>query len=123
MNALILIGLPVILGAGILVVLMLMARIMPPPADRKPQAADATVAATPVPARGPEYIKYQAQRILSYRRGLVVFLGLAILTAVELAIALTTGNLVPIAIIALGKAALILNYFMHVRTVWVEEAH
>ena len=119
MNALILAGLPILMGGAILVGLLLLSRILPSEAKRGP--AEAAVAVAPVPARGPEYVRYAAQRVASYRRGILVFLGLAILTALELFIALNTGNLVPLLLVAMVKAGLILYFFMHITTVWSEE--
>lgn len=48
------------------------------------------------------------------RKGWIVFLLLAVLTAVEFAVSIgLTGPLPYLAIIALAKAALIVVYFMH----------
>lgn len=116
MNTIILLGLPLIVGGGLLITLLILARIMPGTGAAKTEAA-----AVAVPVRGPEYIRLTAQRIASYRRGLVVFVVLGVLTAIELAIALNTGNLVPLFLVALLKAALILQYFMHINSVWSEE--
>jgi cytochrome c oxidase subunit 4 len=119
MNALVLVILPMFVGGAILVGLLLLTRIMPGvPGKAKVQAE-----AISVPARGPEYVRYAAQRIAAYRRGLAVFGGLLVLTIIELVVGLNSGNLVPLFLLALAKAALIVNYFMHIRSVWAEEAH
>ena len=48
------------------------------------------------------------------RTGVVVIVVLAVLTAAEFIVGTATnGSLVPLAIIALIKAALIIQYFMH----------
>ena len=54
-----------------------------------------------------------------FSRGLIVFLILAVLTAVEYAIAKQVDqNIPPLAVIALIKAGLIVWYFMHVVRAW-----
>lgn len=117
MNALIMLGLPIVVAGGLLVTLMVMARIMPgaglakAPADVKVEA----------PARGPEYVQLTAKRTGAYRKGIVVLLGLGVLTVIEFTIAQITGSLVPMFIIGLLKAALIVQYFMHLYMVWTEE--
>ena len=54
------------------------------------------------------------------RRGLRVIAALAILTAVEfwVAVALDTGLFAILAVIAMIKAALIVEYFMHYSQLW-----
>ena len=53
------------------------------------------------------------------RTGWVVFLWLAVLTAVEFIIAVTIDANLPIMIvIALMKAGLIMHYFMHLLRIW-----
>ena len=58
------------------------------------------------------------------RRGLKTIMGLAVLTAAEFAVALTltTGLFVVLLAIAVVKAWLILEYFMHVSRLWNGEA-
>lgn len=59
-----------------------------------------------------------------FRQGIIVFIALAVLTAVELAIALYIENpTVPLLIVALVKAGLIVQYFMHIYRLWREESH
>lgn len=57
------------------------------------------------------------------RVGTQVFLGLTVLTVVEyvVAIAMSTGTLAPLALIAICKAWLIARYFMHVAQLWRHE--
>jgi cytochrome c oxidase subunit 4 len=65
----------------------------------------------------------RARRSAAYRLGLFVLIGLAVLTAIEFFVAVTLHSVVLLFIIALIKAGLILQYFMHVTRVWSEEAH
>ncbi|MCP5093929.1 MAG: hypothetical protein GY943_00090 [Chloroflexi bacterium] len=60
----------------------------------------------------------------AYRQGIYVFLFLAVLTAVEYIIAVSSFNsTVLLFIIALLKAAAIVQFFMHVYRLWREESH
>ncbi|MEA3334751.1 MAG: hypothetical protein U9R25_02505 [Chloroflexota bacterium] len=120
MSLLILICLPFLVAGAILVGLLLMTRIMPGDPSKAKTAAPVV---QPVPARGPEYMALAGERGKTYRRGFIVLLALAALTMLEFAVAIYTGSLVPLFIIALGKAALILQYFMHFSSIWSEEAH
>lgn len=54
---------------------------------------------------------------------LQVFLGLALLTALEYWVSQVSGSAVFLFIIAVLKTALIVNYFMHVYRLWREEEH
>ncbi|MRR32922.1 hypothetical protein EG834_21900 [bacterium] len=51
---------------------------------------------------------------LALRRGVIIFLGLAILTAVEFILAKMSVPSVILWIIALSKAGLVINFFMHI---------
>lgn len=53
------------------------------------------------------------------RRGVIVFVGLAVLTGVEFWVAVggLTAPLPLLAIAAIGKTALIVEYYMHLRSV------
>ncbi len=55
------------------------------------------------------------------RRGLVVLVALAILTAVEFGASNLEAAAIALIIMAMFKAGLILQYFMHVSTLWSEE--
>jgi caa(3)-type oxidase subunit IV len=59
----------------------------------------------------------------AFRRGFAVLVALAVLTAAEYWISVTTGSAVFLLIVALAKAGLILNYFMHMAKLWREEGH
>lgn len=57
------------------------------------------------------------------RRILIVFLVLVVLTGIEFAIAIYLKSAALLFIVALIKAALIVNYFMHVYRLWRPESH
>jgi heme/copper-type cytochrome/quinol oxidase subunit 4 len=60
----------------------------------------------------------------SFRQGIMVFVALAILTVIEVVIAAYLDDpAVPLVIIALVKAGLIVQYFMHIYRLWREESH
>ncbi|GAB4542015.1 MAG: hypothetical protein Kow0063_33470 [Anaerolineae bacterium] len=65
----------------------------------------------------------QARRSAAYRFGFLVFVGLAALTVVEFVIGVTWASAVMLLIIALIKAGLIVQNYMHVSRVWSEEGH
>jgi heme/copper-type cytochrome/quinol oxidase subunit 4 len=53
------------------------------------------------------------------RRGVLVFVGLAVLTAIEFGIAIgLAGSLPLLAVVAVAKTALILEYFMHLSSLF-----
>lgn len=65
----------------------------------------------------------QESQALEQKRGLLVFVTLAVLTAVEFGVSLGLSNPNGIlAIIALLKAGLIVHYFMHLYALWRKEA-
>ena len=73
-------------------------------------------------AREPEVNGARSARRAAYRLGILVLVGLAVLTGLEFVIAgVTGGSTVFLFIIALIKAGIILQYYMHVRSVWAEE--
>jgi hypothetical protein len=82
----------------------------------------AVVAEAPPP---PVDEKVLASRKAAYRRGILVLLGLAVLTALEFWVAAAAGgSTVFLFIIVLAKAGLILQYYMHLGQLWgEEEAH
>ena len=57
------------------------------------------------------------------RRGLIVIAILAILTAIEfgVAVGMDTGRFLALALIALVKCWLIVDYFMHITNLWTHE--
>jgi hypothetical protein len=61
-------------------------------------------------------------RRAAYRQGLLVLVGLAVLTALEFLVAsVLGGSIVFLFVLALAKAGLILQYYMHVHLLWSEE--
>jgi cytochrome c oxidase subunit 4 len=65
------------------------------------------------------------KKAAAYRQGLMVFIGLAILTIGEFFVSQATdGSATFLFIIALVKAGLIANFFMHIYRLWrTEEDH
>ncbi|TLN27496.1 hypothetical protein FDZ74_01345 [bacterium] len=58
---------------------------------------------------------------LALRRGVIIFLGLAILTAVEFILAKMSVPSIILWIIALSKAGLVINFFMHISRLFEPE--
>ncbi|MGQ0605147.1 MAG: cytochrome C oxidase subunit IV family protein [Anaerolineales bacterium] len=66
----------------------------------------------------------QRKKAAAYNRGIITLLVLAVLTIVELGVSTaTSGSAVLLLIIAVAKAGLILWIFMHIASLWNEEAH
>jgi hypothetical protein len=63
------------------------------------------------------------KKAAAYRLGLITLVILAVLTAVEFAVGIYLGSLVLLFIIALIKAAVIVQNFMHITRLWREEGH
>ena len=59
----------------------------------------------------------------AFLQGLGVLVALAALTAVEYWVSVASGSVVFLALLAMAKAGLILNYFMHMASLWQEESH
>jgi hypothetical protein len=85
---------------------------------------------SPTPAQPPEgnapaeraEEKGMAARGAAYRQGLYVLIGLAVLTVFEFVVAsILGGSTVFLFVLALAKAGLILQYYMHAESVWSEE--
>ncbi len=90
---------------------------------RRPARPAAAAVVTRV-AETPVDEKTLAARRAAYLQGILVLVGLAILTALEFVIATAAGgSVVLLFLVALIKAGLILQYYMHLRKVWGEEAH
>ena len=64
----------------------------------------------------------ESRAATGYRRGVWVFVALAVLTVLEF-FAANLGSAAVMFIIALVKAAIIVNYFMHIYRLWREESH
>jgi cytochrome c oxidase subunit 4 len=67
----------------------------------------------------------EERKSAAYRQGLYVFLGLAVLTVAEYFVSIwTDGSAVLLLIIAVFKAGVIANFFMHIYRLWrTEEDH
>lgn len=63
------------------------------------------------------------KKAAAYRLGLITLVILAVLTIVEYVVAVYLGSLVLLFIIALVKAAVIVQNFMHIARLWREESH
>jgi hypothetical protein len=86
------------------------------PIEPAPPEAVEEVAAEPVDE------ETLAARKAAYRQGIYVFIGLAVLTAIEFGIALALeGSAALLFIAALAKAGLVIQYYMHLNNVWSEE--
>jgi hypothetical protein len=59
----------------------------------------------------------------AYRLGLITLIILAVLTVAEYFVSIYTGSLILLMIVALIKAAIIVNNFMHITRLWREESH
>lgn len=78
--------------------------------------------ATDRKARGVKSSPRDQARRAAYRQGLLVLVGLAVLTALEFLVASALGgSIVFLFVLALAKAGLILQYYMHVHLLWSEE--
>lgn len=63
------------------------------------------------------------KKAAAYRLGLITLAILAVLTIVEFIIAIYLNSLVLLFIVALVKAAVIIQNFMHIARLWREESH
>lgn len=63
------------------------------------------------------------KKAAAYRLGVITLLILAALTIVEFFVAVYLGSAVLLLIIALVKAVVVINNFMHIARLWREESH
>jgi cytochrome c oxidase subunit 4 len=117
------IGLVLLGGAVIIgVILGLLFKLRRAPVG---QDAETPVAAEGEPATAVDAELLEARRkekSAAYRRGFLVFVGLAALTSLEFWVATAAGGSVAfLFIIALVKASVIVQYYMHLENVWSEE--
>ena len=63
------------------------------------------------------------RKAAAYRLGLITLIVLAVMTVAEYFVSIYTGSLILLMIIALIKAAIIVNNFMHITRLWREESH
>jgi cytochrome c oxidase subunit IV len=113
----------VLMGAAVVGLILTLLFGKPISEERAPSARQ--VASAPVvDEAAPEPVDEQAlaRRRAAYRKGLVVFVGLAVLTVVEfLVAALAGGGTALLFVLILAKAGLIVQYYMHVDRVWSQE--
>jgi len=66
----------------------------------------------------------QERKGAAFRRGIATFALLAVLTALEFWLSRATGGSAALLfVIGLAKAGLILQYFMHISSLWSQEGH
>lgn len=58
---------------------------------------------------------------MELKQGILVFLGLAVLTAIEYVVAITHLPAIILWVLALGKGGLVLWYFMHIKRLFRDE--
>ena len=63
------------------------------------------------------------RKAADFRQIYIIFVVLAVLTAGEFVVSTTIGSTVLLVLIALAKAALIIQFFMHIYRLWREEDH
>ena len=63
------------------------------------------------------------RKAAAYRMGLITLIILAVMTVAEYFVSIYTGSLILLMIIAVLKAAIIVNNFMHITRLWREESH
>lgn len=63
------------------------------------------------------------KKAAAYRLGLITLVVLAVLTIAEFFVSVYLGSLVLLFIIAVIKAAVIVQNFMHITRLWREESH
>jgi cytochrome c oxidase subunit IV len=63
------------------------------------------------------------RKAAAYRTGVVTLIILGVLTIVEYFVSIYLGSAVLLMIIALIKAAVIVQNFMHISRLWREESH
>ncbi|MBK7217789.1 MAG: hypothetical protein IPH95_12210 [Candidatus Promineofilum sp.] len=68
-------------------------------------------------------MELENKKAAAYRLGLITLIILAVMTVAEYFVSIYTGSLILLMIIALLKAAIIVNNFMHITRLWREESH
>jgi cytochrome c oxidase subunit IV len=71
--------------------------------------------------RGERFVETKKKE--AYRQIFMIFLILAVFTGVEYVVSQMLDSIILLFLIALVKAGLIINYFMHVYRLWREESH
>jgi hypothetical protein len=62
----------------------------------------------------------ESRKASAYKKGVITFVGLMVLTIIEYFFA---GITTPLFVIALLKSAVIMQYFMHIYKLWSKEDH
>ena len=68
-------------------------------------------------------MEVENRKAAAYRLGLITLIILAVLTVAEYFVSVYTGSLILLMIMAVIKAAIIVNNFMHITRLWREESH
>lgn len=68
-------------------------------------------------------MELENRKAAAYRLGLITLIILAVLTVAEYFVAVYIQSLILLMLIALIKAAIIVNNFMHITRLWREESH
>ncbi len=68
-------------------------------------------------------MEHSDRKAAAYRLGLITLIILAVMTVAEYFVSIYTGSLILLMIIAVLKAAIIVNNFMHITRLWREESH
>jgi heme/copper-type cytochrome/quinol oxidase subunit 4 len=123
LGSVLLIGVVLLGGAVVIgVILALLFKLRRTPAEQDAEAPLATEEEPPTAVDAELLEARQKVRAAAYRQGFLIFVGLAILTALEFWVATAAGGSVAfLFIIALVKAGVIIQYYMHLEGVWSEE--
>ena len=68
-------------------------------------------------------MEVENRKAAAYRLGLITLIILAVLTVAEYFVSIYTGSLILLMIVALIKAAIIVNNFMHITRLWRADSH
>jgi hypothetical protein len=69
-------------------------------------------------------ISVEEKKKAAYRLGVIVLIGLAVLTVIEYYVSFLPTTATPaLFVLALAKAWAIIKYYMHVSSLWSEEGH
>ena len=68
-------------------------------------------------------MEHSDRKAAAYRLGLITLIILAVMTVAEYFVSIYTGSLILLMIMAVIKAAIIVNNFMHITRLWREESH
>lgn len=63
------------------------------------------------------------KKAMAYRAGVITFVILLVLTGIEYVAAVSLSSIVILFVVALVKAAFIVQNYMHISRLWQEESH